>query len=75
MCNSALILAPGGDSENGDTAKSSPRRTLQSQLSRCEDEDGEKARSLAADSMSPVHVSYHLPVRAREEEFLRAFPF
>jgi hypothetical protein len=47
----------GGDSENGDTAKSSPRRTLQSQLSRCEDEDGEKARSLAADSMSPVHVS------------------
>lgn len=42
-------------SENGDTAKSSPRRTLQSQLSRCEDEDGEKARSLAADSMSPVH--------------------
>jgi hypothetical protein len=47
----------GGDSENGDTAKSSPRRTLQSQLSRCEDEDGEKARSLADDSMSPVHVS------------------
>ncbi|VAH16923.1 unnamed protein product [Triticum turgidum subsp. durum] len=42
-------------SENGDTAKSSPRRTLQSQLSRCEDEEAEKARSLAADSMSPVH--------------------
>ncbi|CAM0956549.1 unnamed protein product [Alopecurus aequalis] len=42
-------------SENGDTAKSSPRRTLQSQLSRCEDEDSEKARSLAAGSMSPVH--------------------
>uniref|UniRef100_A0ACD5TNC1 Uncharacterized protein n=1 Tax=Avena sativa TaxID=4498 RepID=A0ACD5TNC1_AVESA len=43
-------------SENGgDTAKSSPRRTLQSQLSRYEDEDGEKARSLAASSMSPVH--------------------
>ncbi|KAI4965392.1 hypothetical protein ZWY2020_054669 [Hordeum vulgare] len=42
-------------SESGDTAKSSPRRTLQSQLSRCEDEEAEKARSLAADSMSPVH--------------------
>ncbi|VAH05025.1 unnamed protein product [Triticum turgidum subsp. durum] len=42
-------------SENGDTAKSSPWRTLQSQLSRCEDEEAEKARSLAADSMSPVH--------------------
>lgn len=42
-------------SENGDTAKSSPRRTLQSQLSRCEDEEAEKARSLAADPMSPVH--------------------
>uniref|UniRef100_A0ACD5U616 Uncharacterized protein n=1 Tax=Avena sativa TaxID=4498 RepID=A0ACD5U616_AVESA len=42
-------------SENGDTAKFSPRRTLQSQLSRYEDEDGEKARSLAAaDSMSPT---------------------
>lgn len=41
-------------SENGDTAKSSPRRTLQSQLS-FEDEDGEKARSLATDPMSPVH--------------------
>ncbi|XP_037418972.1 uncharacterized protein LOC119283596 [Triticum dicoccoides] len=35
--------------------QSSPRRTLQSQLSRCEDEEAEKARSLAADSMSPVH--------------------
>ncbi|PNT67661.1 cingulin isoform X2 [Brachypodium distachyon] len=42
-------------SENGDTGKSSPRRTLQSQLGRCEDEEGEKARSPAIDAMSPVH--------------------
>ncbi|XP_062205438.1 uncharacterized protein LOC133907412 isoform X2 [Phragmites australis] len=45
-------------SENGDApaaAVKTPQRrtTLQSQLSRCEDEDGKKARA-AADAMSPV---------------------
>ncbi|KAL6905175.1 hypothetical protein ACP4OV_002776 [Aristida adscensionis] len=30
------------------------RTTLQSQLSRCDEEDGEKARAVAADAMSPV---------------------
>ena len=51
---------PGGNSENGDAspvAKTPQRRTtLQSQLSRFEDEDGEKARA-ATDAMSPVQVS------------------
>lgn len=53
----------GGNSENGDAspvAKSPQRRnTLQSQLSRFEDEDGEKARA-ATDAMSPVQVSVSL---------------
>jgi hypothetical protein len=51
----------GGSGENGDAlpavAKTPKRRTtLQSQLSKFEDEDSEKARA-AADAMSPVQVS------------------
>ena len=66
-----LIVDLGVGSENGNAAKTPPRRTLQSQLSRCEDEDGEKAR-VSVDAMSPVQVSK--PVRLWRE-FLRAFPF
>jgi hypothetical protein len=50
-------------SENGGdvspvVARTPPRKTLQSQLSRCEDEEAEKARAAAAaaDAMSPMQV-------------------
>ncbi|KAF0928848.1 hypothetical protein E2562_010706 [Oryza meyeriana var. granulata] len=46
-------------SENGGNvspvvARTPPRKTLQSQLSRCEDEEAEKPRAAAADVMSPM---------------------
>ncbi|XP_040384000.1 cingulin-like [Oryza brachyantha] len=46
-------------SENGGdvspvVARTPPRKTLQSQLSRCEDEEAEKSRAAAADAMSPM---------------------
>jgi hypothetical protein len=60
LCLVTDCCPPGGNSESGDAspvAKTPQRRTtLQNQLSRFEDEDGEKARA-ATDAMSPVQVS------------------